>query len=79
MKIEYAKNPYWADAEKTLINLTIKWAEIDDEILFTASASDIEPHGRELFALSVAGEFGDVADYIPPPTPSSGEMPVTEV
>lgn len=30
-------------------------------IPFTASPDDVEPHGRELYARAVAGEFGPVA------------------
>ena len=34
---------------------------------FTAAPDDPEPMGRELFAAAVAGEFGPVASYVPPP------------
>ena len=34
---------------------------------FTAAPDDPEPIGRELFAAAVAGEFGPVASYVPPP------------
>ena len=36
------------------------------EFLFTASPSDIEAHGRELFDRAAAGEFGVVAEFVPP-------------
>lgn len=34
---------------------------------FTAAAEDPEPMGRALHAAAIAGEFGPVADYVPPP------------
>lgn len=41
---------------------------------FTAAAEDPEPMGRALFAAAVAGEFGPVADYGPPP-PAPSPLP----
>lgn len=62
MKIKYAKNPQWADSAKTHISLTVKFLELAEELPFTASATDIEPHGRELFERASAGEFGAVTE-----------------
>ena len=31
---------------------------------------DNEIHGRELFERAIVGEFGDIADYVPPPPPT---------
>lgn len=62
MMIKGAKNPKWANPEKTIIDLTVTHAEYG-EIPFTASPEDTEQHGRDLFARAVAGEFGPVAEY----------------
>jgi hypothetical protein len=81
MQLEYAKDPVWADAEHTMIDLTIKWVEISEEFPFTASPTDVEAHGREIFAHAVAEAYGEVAEYMPKtpaPTPPSGNIPVTE-
>lgn len=45
-------------------------------IPFTASPDDGEEYGRELFAQAVAGEFGEVAEYVAPsvPVPSDEEL-----
>jgi hypothetical protein len=37
------------------------------EIPFCASPDDSEAHGRELYALALAGEFGPIAPYVAPP------------
>lgn len=87
MKLEYAKDPKWVDAEHTMIDLMIKWDRFNEELPFAASQNDSEAHGRAIFAAAAAGEFGAIAEYVPPvepepiahsgPTPSSGDIPVT--
>lgn len=69
MNLQYAKDPKWADAEQTLIDLTIKWDSIDEELPFTASPSDREAHGRAIYDAALAGQFGPIAAYVPPPAP----------
>ena len=66
MQIEYIKNPVWSNTKHTMIDLAIKWVEMDEELPFTASPDDYEEHGRTIFARCVAGEFGTVAAYTPP-------------
>ena len=70
MQLEYAKDPVWANAEQTLINLTVRFAEIPEDLPFTASPNDCEEHGRAIFAAAVAGEYGPVAEYLPPHAPT---------
>jgi hypothetical protein len=64
MHLEYAKEPRWADAEHTLIDLTIKWSGIDNELPFTASLNDCEAHGRAIFQAAVDGHFGAVNGHV---------------
>jgi hypothetical protein len=78
MQLEYAKNPVWANAEHTLIDLTIKWDAIAEELPFTASPTDTEAHGRAIFAAAAAGDFGPVAEYVPPPDPEPPLPPTPE-
>lgn len=42
-------------------------------IPFTASPDDVEAHGREIYQAAIAGDFGPVAEYIPPPEPTYEE------
>jgi hypothetical protein len=76
MQLEYAKNPVWANAEHTMIDVVIKWDRFPQEFPFTASPDDCEAHGRAIFAAAEAGQFGEVAEYVPPPAPP--ETPVEE-
>lgn len=61
--------PQWINAERTAIDCLVTFDHIGEPVPFTASPADPMPHGREIFARLVAGEFGPVADYVPPPAP----------
>jgi hypothetical protein len=74
MQLEYAKDPVWANAEHTMIDLMARFAEIPEDLPFTASPDDVEAHGRAIFAAAVAGEYGPVAEYLPPPAPTPEEL-----
>lgn len=69
MQLEYAKNPIWANADNTMIDLTIKWDGINDEYPFTASPTDVEVHGRAIFEQALQGAFGPIAEYVAPLQP----------
>jgi hypothetical protein len=75
MQLEYAKDPRWASAEHTMIDLTIKWDGINQEYPFTASPTDVEAHGRAIFEAASQGAFGPVAEYVTPPQPEQPETP----
>ena len=74
MQLQYAKDPVWANPDQTMIDLTIKWSGMAEELPFTASPTDSEAHGRAIFAAAAAGDFGPVADYVPPP-PAPPQVP----
>lgn len=61
MNIISAANPQWADAAHTIINLDVTFDTIGT-VPFTASANDVEQHGRDLFTRASAGEFGAISD-----------------
>lgn len=62
-----AHSPQWVDAHHSAIDLMIRFAHLGDEaVFFTASPNDVEPHGQDIFNRAVAGEFGAVAEYVPP-------------
>lgn len=66
MKIEYFKDPIWADAAHAAIRMTVKFEELSFEVPFAATATDCEAHGRELFTRASANEVGEVAPYTEP-------------
>lgn len=79
------KNPRWADETHTVIDCEITTSQFGDEVLpFSASQNDCETHGRGIFVDLVSGVYGEIAEYVPPPTvsqgaasptPSSGDIP----
>jgi len=65
--VNNARNPVWADYQKTVINLEVDFDELDEEyVSFTANPNDVEPHGVEIYNRALAGEFGPIADWVPP-------------
>jgi hypothetical protein len=78
VQLEYAKDPHWADAAHTMIDLTIKWVGINEEYPFTASPADVEAHGRAIFEAAVAGQFGPVAEYVAESGDDTSEQPQQE-
>lgn len=63
-------NPRWSNAEHTAIDCEITTSQFGDEVLpFTASKNDVEAHGQAIFADLVAGAYGPIAEYVPPPEP----------
>jgi hypothetical protein len=62
-KITSARDPRWANAERTAIDLLVEFEgplSVLGEVPFTASPDDPEAHGRELFAQAKARQFGAV-------------------
>lgn len=71
MKYSQVKNCKWATEDHSSIECEVYFDDINFEewTPFTANANDYYEHGREIFAKAVAGEFGEVAEYIAPPPP----------
>jgi len=75
-------NPVWADEEHTQIDCIIALEKFNNEEMpFTADPNDPSPLGREVFALLMAGQYGEIAEYVPPvvppdPTPPSSAIPM---
>jgi hypothetical protein len=56
-------NPVWVDADHTIIDCLITTSQFGEEkIPFTATADDVEAHGRAIFAALVAGKYGPIAE-----------------
>ena len=72
MTIETVKNPSWANANHSLIDLVVTHSTFG-ELPFSASLDDPDPQGRELFGRATAGEFGPIAEYVDP-VPTQDEI-----
>lgn len=78
MKFLTITDPQWTSEEHTAIDCMATFDHIGEPVPFTANPNDSAAHGREIFERCAAGEFGEVADYVPPPEPIK-EVPTTEV
>ncbi|WP_159567288.1 DUF4145 domain-containing protein [Budvicia diplopodorum] len=78
IKIEIlsVRNPQWVNDEHNAINCLIRTNTLRQEVLFTASPYDPEPHGREIFTRCVAGEYGEIAS-IEPKSPQQSLPPLS--
>lgn len=77
LTIESATNPQYVNSEGTAIDLLVKFAEFQEAIGFTAAQFDTASYGIELFNRAKAGEYGEVASYVPPPEPKPKVQPET--
>ena len=73
-------SPIWGNEEHSLINCVITTSQFGtEELPFTASPTDVEEHGRAIFADIVAGNYGAISEYIPPPPPEPApDQPVVD-
>lgn len=76
--IEYAKDPVYASEDGNVIRLIVKFEEFANEMEFGATPFDEMPYGVDLYNRAVAGEFGEIAPFVIPPTQSSGTIPSTD-
>lgn len=78
MAITSVTNPRWVDEAQTLIDCDVTTDATGNVVFpYTANKNDLEPSGRLIFELCVAGEFGEIAAYVPPPP--EPVKPVSEV
>jgi hypothetical protein len=69
LTIVSATNPKYTNEEGTGIDLTVQFAEFPELIPFHAMPNDNETHGVELYNNAKAGQYGEIAAYVPPPPP----------
>jgi hypothetical protein len=66
-KILNIENLVYVAADSSSINCSLVVEGRPDKIPFTASSQDPETHGREIYAAIVAGQYGPIGPYVPPP------------
>jgi len=66
MEYTSVTNPIWADAEHSAINCIVDFVDVGT-VPFTANPLDTSnPSSKQIFDECVAGDYGPVAEYIPP-------------
>jgi hypothetical protein len=78
MKIILVEDPVFADAGHTIIDCLVEAVHDDGtphckpngekwgKLMFTATAYDPEPHGKQLYHDLIDGLYGEIAPYVPP-------------
>lgn len=69
--VENITNPFYIDDIGDRIDCMVKFDSLNEAIPFTANKHDVEAHGRAIYDALIAGQFGPVAPYVPPPAPPS--------
>lgn len=65
--VNSARNPQWANTAQTAINIEVDFDELDEQYVpFTATSYDSMEYGVDIYNRAVAGEFGAIADFVPP-------------
>ena len=72
--IQSVTNPFYANSENSIIDCTIVYEGSTTQYPFTASPNDPEQSGRDLYAALVAGTYGPIAAYTPPPPPTPEQI-----
>jgi hypothetical protein len=63
--IQYVKDLKWADAEHTMFECVVKYEEFNEEHPTGANATDQYLHIKEIWVKGNAGEYGQIAEYVP--------------
>lgn len=71
--IEYVKDMQWCDVEHTIFQCTVKYAEFNEEHPSGINVMDPYPHIQEIWTKGIAGEYGEIAEFVPPPEPEPVE------
>jgi len=78
--IEYVKDLAWDNVEHTSFSCVVKYEEFNEEHPSGINATDPYAHIKEIWTKGNAGEYGVIAEYVPPvviPAPDE-EQPNTE-
>lgn len=65
--IEDVKYPIYADGSGDSINCDVKFDTFVSYLPYTAYKYDVVQQSRDLYAALVAGDWGPISPYIPPP------------
>jgi hypothetical protein len=64
-------NPVFSSEDQKNIDCILTLSTFPTPIPFTASADDIEEHGRIIYQSIMSGNYGAIGAYVPPPPPAT--------
>ena len=66
VKLISFSNPQWTSEDQTTFSGTVQWDVMAAPSKGGFIVADQEPHVQDLYQRMVAGEFGEIAAYVPP-------------
>ena len=78
LTVQYVKDLKWCDTEHTFFECVVKYAEFDEELPAGINATDPYAHIQEIWVKGNTGEYGAIAEYVPPPEPEPIPEPASE-
>lgn len=81
--IQYVKNLQWDSPEHNSFSCVVKYEEFNEEMPAGINGTDPYAHIQEIWTKGNAGEYGEIAEYVPPPIPEivgapNEEQPTSE-
>lgn len=67
--LEYVKNCWWQDETQSVFNCVVKYEEFPEEMPVGVSSKDPYAHIQLIWNNAMAGMYGPIAAYVPPPPP----------
>lgn len=64
--IESVRDCQWQDAEHTMFNCWVKYAQFDEEHPSTIIENDKNEHIKTIWKNGLEGEYGEIKEYEPP-------------
>lgn len=75
MQYKNVRNPVWGNAENTIILCEVDFEDIQEEYVpFSAVAFGDYEHTHKIYAECLQGKYGEIANYVPPPTPTNEQL-----
>ena len=69
-------NLRWVNSDQTMFDADVLFQELEafGPVPFTAVDGADTRHGREIWEKAINGDYGSIAEYVPPPEPSPEEI-----
>lgn len=75
VEIVEVKNCRWANADHTMLDCDVNFSHLQEEFVpFTAVAAGDTDYTHTIFANAVNGEYGPIAEFVPPREPTDEEL-----
>lgn len=79
MNVLSISNMQWANPEHTYFDCTVVFAEIGETLPFACNTAELNryDHVQKIWDMAHSGEFGEIAEFVPPPEPDPDAPIVT--